>query len=109
MTITVENYGEIFESANSPVESETKTLAQKKLIIINGLYSWWIENAIKLNEESYGTNFGFGNESSAIVKNITVKFINDANNQNNAEVNAGFSRGCWQTIKSKNTSNSLIK
>lgn len=91
LTVTVENYGEIFESANSPVESETKTLAQKKLIIINGLYSWWIENAIKLNEESYGTNFGFGNESSAIVKSINVKFINDANNKNNAEVNAGFS------------------
>ena len=48
--------------------------------IWRGLKSWWMESALNLIEESYGTNFGFGSNSSATVKEITVEFYsaNDA-------------------------------
>ena len=52
-------------------------LTATEKFIWNGLYTWWIEGALDLIEESYGTNFGFGKKSSADVKEISVTFNED--------------------------------
>ena len=67
LTVTIPNYNWIIESAESGDDE-----AKRKLIVINGLYSWWIENSLQLIEDSYGANFGFTNESSAATKEIEV-------------------------------------
>ena len=52
-------------------------LTATEKFIWNGLYTWWIEGALDLIEESYGTNFGFGKKSSATVKEMSVTFYNE--------------------------------
>ena len=50
-------------------------LAPNQKEIVNGLYNWWIENALVLIEKSYGENFGFSDRSSATVQEITIKWV----------------------------------
>ncbi len=45
--------------------------------IINGLYTWWAKNSLRLIEESYGTDYRFDNPNAS-VNEMTVEFINDA-------------------------------
>ena len=47
------------------------TLTTDQQIVVQGLYSWWIEEALKLIEESYGSNYTFSNHT------IYIKFYND--------------------------------
>lgn len=51
-------------------------LTATEKFIWNGLYTWWIEGALNIIEESYGTNFGFGKDSSATTKELYVQFVN---------------------------------
>ena len=44
--------------------------------IINGLYTWWVKNALDLIEESYGVAYRF-DAPNASVREINVEFIND--------------------------------
>ena len=44
--------------------------------IINGLYSWWVKNALDLIEESYGVAYRF-DAPNASVREINVEFVND--------------------------------
>ena len=46
------------------------TLNAQQKIIVNGLYSWWVEQSLNLIEESYGSNFGFTSNSSATVTDM---------------------------------------
>lgn len=55
-------------------------LTASEKFIWNGLYTWWVEGALNLVEESYGENFGFGKNSSATVKEISVTFYNEKSN-----------------------------
>lgn len=44
--------------------------------IINGLYTWWVKNALDLIEESYGFAYRF-DAPGASVREINVEFVND--------------------------------
>ena len=50
---------------------EKDTLTTDQQTVVQGLYSWWIEEALKLIEESYGYNFTAGD---ATVTQITLAF-----------------------------------
>ena len=50
------------------------TLTKDQQTVVQGLYSWWIDEALKLIEESYGYSF---TDSDATVKKITLKFLNN--------------------------------
>ena len=50
------------------------SLSVKEKYMWQGLYTWWMESALKLIEESYGSNFGFDKNSSAMVTEISVNF-----------------------------------
>ena len=51
-----------------------KKLTADQQFIWNGLYTWWVEGALNLIEESYGENFSFTNKSSATLKEMSVTF-----------------------------------
>ena len=51
------------------------TLTSTQQVIVQGLYSWWIEEALKLVEESYGYSF---TDSDASVTNMNIEFIDDS-------------------------------
>ena len=66
------------------------TLSAKEQLIVQGLYSWWAEDAIKLIEETYDVHFNG--------QSIDLSFVNDANSfflgrggSNFIEVNMGKS------------------
>lgn len=42
--------------------------------IWRGLYTWWVKNSLDLIAKSYGDNFSFGDNSSATVKKLYVRF-----------------------------------
>ena len=67
LTVKVPNYDKLIKSADSGNEE-----AKRKLIVINGLYTWWIENSLQLIEDSYGANFGFTDASSAATRDIEL-------------------------------------
>ncbi len=46
------------------------TLSAKEQLIVQGLYSWWAEDAIKLIEETYGIHFNG--------QSIDLSFVNDS-------------------------------
>ncbi len=50
-------------------------LKQQKQVIIDGLYSWWIEEGLNLIERSYGISF---KESGTTVKKIKLEFFDDS-------------------------------
>ena len=52
------------------------SMTEHQKIIVNGLYSWWIEQSLNLIEESYGSNFGFSSSSSATVRDMDFYFTN---------------------------------
>ena len=58
------------------------SLSDAEKFIWQGLYTWWIKNALNLITESYGDNFGFGKKSSATTNKLYVEFINDSNKDN---------------------------
>ena len=61
---------------------DKNTLNESERVIIQGLYSWWINGALKLIENSFGLSF---NEEDTTVKEMTVKFIDDPNYKSIAE------------------------
>lgn len=63
------------------------TLTTNQQTVVQGLYSWWIEEALKLIEESYGLSF---NESGTTVKEITLKFENKPNSYTLAYVSSDY-------------------
>ena len=69
----------IFKVGNVKVKlSYTKgALTAKGKKVLNGLYSWWIEESIKLIEESYGLTFPEGTEINFYV--ATQNFMNTYN------------------------------
>lgn len=46
--------------------------------IINGLYTWWVKNALELIEESYGFAYRF-DAPNASVRELDVEFVDDDN------------------------------
>lgn len=50
-------------------------LTENQKIIVNGIYTWWAEEGLKLIQESYGYSFTDGD---ATVREITLNFFNDA-------------------------------
>ncbi|MBQ6297332.1 MAG: hypothetical protein IJK81_06530 [Selenomonadaceae bacterium] len=53
---------------------EKSTLDTDQQTVVQGLYSWWIEEALKLIEESYGYSF---TDSDTTVQKITLQFIDN--------------------------------
>ena len=77
---TLDKYkNKIFKVGNVKVKlSYTKgELTAKGKKVLNGLYSWWIEESIKLIEESYGLTFPEGTEINFYVS--TQNFMNTYN------------------------------
>ena len=62
---------------------EKNSLTTDEQNVVKGLYSWWIEEGLKLIEESYGYSFY---DTDATVTTITLKFINDSSVYANAYV-----------------------
>ena len=58
---------------------EKSTLTGTQQIIVQGLYSWWIEESLKLVEESFGYSFS---DEDVSVANLTIKFIDDSSSGN---------------------------
>ncbi|MBR1730567.1 MAG: calcium-binding protein, partial [Selenomonadaceae bacterium] len=56
------------------LDDSYSTLTTDQLFIWQALYTWWTKGALDLISESYGKNFGFDNNSSASVKEITISF-----------------------------------
>ncbi|MBR0061207.1 MAG: hypothetical protein IJP68_06970, partial [Selenomonadaceae bacterium] len=56
------------------VDDSIGTKADKEFMI-SGLYSWWIEEGLKLIKESYGYSFS---DNDAATQKITVKFMNNS-------------------------------
>ena len=50
------------------------SLTKTERIVVQGLYSWWIDEALKLIEESYGYSF---TDNDVTVKEMTLEFIDD--------------------------------
>ena len=57
---------------------EENTLTDSQHWIVGALYSWWIDSALTLANQSFGLNF---NESGTTVKEITVRFVDASNGQ----------------------------
>ena len=66
LTIIVPNYNQILKKANEGNEE-----ALLKLACINGLYSWWIEESLKLIKQSFDYEF----DSNTTVQEITLQFF----------------------------------
>ena len=52
-------------------------LTDTEKFIWQGLKTWQVESAINLIEESYGENFGFGENSFATAKELDIKFYTE--------------------------------
>ena len=63
------------------------TLTKAQQTVVQGLYSWWIEESLNLIEESYGYSF---KNSDATVKTITLQFENKPSSATLAYVNGKF-------------------
>lgn len=63
LTVEIPNY---YKNSTS---FETK-MSPQELTIINGLYTWWIEGALNLVKDSYGSGFSFTDESNSTVQKI---------------------------------------
>ena len=48
--------------------------AQNRITVINGLYTWWIENSLNLINDSFGINF---QEADTTVKEMDLNFYED--------------------------------
>lgn len=101
LTVHVPDYDKIFNTAygannGSDAAINASNRAKDKLIIVNGLYTWWIENALQLIEDSYGNNYGFTDASSAKTNEITLYWDfaqgKDKDANNIAAVNYSLSR-----------------
>ncbi|MBR4382200.1 MAG: hypothetical protein IKP64_01455, partial [Selenomonadaceae bacterium] len=86
LTVKFYDYDELIEAANSTDET-TRSEAENKLVVINGLYTWWIEGALKLIAESYGDNYGFDDKSDAKVREIKLELEFKEADRRNAYVN----------------------
>ena len=64
-------------------------LSASEKFIWRGLYTWWIEGALDLISESYGDNFSYGINSSAMVNELNVNFYNEAT-RNYAKTSTDF-------------------
>ncbi len=51
------------------------SLTEVQQTIVQGLYSWWIDSALKLIKDSYGFSFA---DSDATVKEITLNFVEES-------------------------------
>ena len=51
-----------FVTDSKSSDTETSTAAANKISIINGLYSWWVENSLDLIEKSFGAGFPTGGD-----------------------------------------------
>ena len=67
---------------------EKSTLTTDQQTVIQGLYSWWIEEALTLIEESYGLSF---TETGTYVNEITLKFENNPSSNILAYVTSSYS------------------
>ena len=67
---------------------EKSSLTTDQQTVVQGLYSWWIEEALDLIEESYGLSF---NENGTTVRSINVKFENVESSTTLAYVTTGYS------------------
>ena len=72
LKICVPSFTEIIAKAKAG-----DTQAQKKIEVVNGLYSCWIEEALIVNEETFGDAFTFTNEE-ATSHEMTVIWHDDA-------------------------------
>ena len=62
------------------LNKDFSSLTDSQKAIWQGIYSWWIGGALDLITESYGSNFGFDNNSSATTKKMYVNFYNKNDN-----------------------------
>ena len=67
-----------------------ETLTQDQQIIVQGLYSWWLRDALKLIEESYGFSYKEADTTNARLK---LKFYEDPDSGVLASVNFDGSDG----------------
>ena len=74
------------------------SLTKVQQIIVQGLYSWWIDSALELIEQSYGYSF---TDSDVSVKKIILQFVDD-DNSNLAAVTPSFSYAGNSTYKAVN-------
>lgn len=82
---------------NNHYKSTTySSLTTPQKYIWNALYTWWIPNALELIAESYGSNFGFGSDSSATVKTMHLGFYID--NSNALAFTSTWSNGEWKIV-----------
>ena len=56
---------------------ELSSLSESEKFIVGALYTWWINSALTMVEESFGFSF---NSSEATVKEIDVQFYNSSQN-----------------------------
>ena len=66
------------------VVPEKSTLTKAEQIVVQGLYSWWIEEALKLIEESYGSNYTFSDHT------IYLEFYNDSSDRSAARAGLSY-------------------
>ena len=64
-------------------------LSASEKFIWRGLYTWWVKGALDLIAESYGDNFSYGINSSAMVNELYVNFYNEAT-RNYAKTSSDF-------------------
>ncbi|MBR0060506.1 MAG: hypothetical protein IJP68_03400, partial [Selenomonadaceae bacterium] len=72
------------------------TLTTAQQIVIQGLYSWWIDSALNLIEQSYGYSF---TDNDATVKKITLKFVDKPDSDILAYVEPNLSSTDGSTYK----------
>ncbi len=76
--LTIHLLGESSSSSpNNITAKKFDDLTDDQKTIVASLFKWWADEAIKLNEESYGIGF---NSPTAKVKDIGLYFYNDSNN-----------------------------
>ena len=74
--------GDSFTVNDLTVKLSGKTfskLTSAQQFIWQGLYTWWVKNSLDLIAESYGDNFSYGNNSSAMTKTLNVAFFYKSN------------------------------
>lgn len=83
---------------NGPSQSE---FDDNKKFIVNGHYTWWVEEGLKFINESYGCNFIFTDQLSETVKTIHVYFTNLENESSFAFVRPNYYPSTNQTYALK--------
>ena len=61
--------------------------------IWQALKTWWVDGALNLISDSYGSNYGFSTASSATIKEITVQFTTDSSSSALASVGHTYDTG----------------